>query len=67
MTNSLRNQFDQREAVDTDTLPWAASPLPGVDRRMLDREGGEVARAAGTVGYELMTALAPRVPVSARD
>ena len=27
----------------------------------------EVARAAGTVGYELMTALAPRVPVSARD
>ncbi|EYC49793.1 alanine racemase [Hylemonella gracilis str. Niagara R] len=27
----------------------------------------EVARAAGTVGYELMCALAPRVPVEVRD
>ena len=27
----------------------------------------EVALAAGTVGYELMCALAPRVPVAAAD
>jgi alanine racemase len=27
----------------------------------------EVARAAGTIGYELMCALAPRVPVHADD
>jgi len=27
----------------------------------------EVARAAGTVGYELMCALAPRVPVDVTD
>jgi alanine racemase len=27
----------------------------------------EVARAAGTVGYELMCALAPRVPVTVTD
>ncbi len=51
MTTSLRNQFDQREAVETATLPWAASPLAGVDRRMLDREGGEVARATSIVRY----------------
>lgn len=51
MTTSLRNQFDQREAVETDTLPWTASPLPGVERRMLDREGGEVARATSVVRY----------------
>ena len=51
MTTSLRNQFDQRETLDTDTLPWVASPLPGVERRMLDREGGEVARATSIVRY----------------
>ncbi len=51
MTDSLRNQFDQREALVTDTLPWVASPLPGVERRMLDREGGEVARATSIVRY----------------
>jgi alanine racemase len=27
----------------------------------------EVARAAGTIGYELMCALAPRVPVAVTD
>jgi alanine racemase len=27
----------------------------------------EVARAAGTIGYELMCALAPRVPVSVTE
>jgi len=30
---------------------WRSSPLPGVDRRMLDRIGGEVARATSIVRY----------------
>ncbi len=32
-------------------LPWIASPLPGVDRRMLERDGGEVARVTSLVRY----------------
>ena len=31
--------------VDGEALPWIASPLPGVERRMLERDGDEVARA----------------------
>lgn len=30
---------------------WRASPMPGVERRMLDRIGGEVARATSIVRY----------------
>jgi anti-sigma factor ChrR (cupin superfamily) len=37
--------------IDTTTLPWIASPQPGVERRMLDRIGGEVARATSLVRY----------------
>lgn len=37
--------------VDSETLAWVPSPLPGVDRRMLERDGGEVARATSIVRY----------------
>lgn len=33
-------------------LPWVASPEPGVDRRMLERSGGEVALASTIVRYQ---------------
>ncbi|MFQ6538237.1 MULTISPECIES: cupin domain-containing protein [Aphanothece] len=41
----------QRVALGTTTLPWTPSPLPGVERRLLDRLGGEVARATSIVRY----------------
>lgn len=37
--------------VDTTQEPWLSSPSPGVDRRMLDRLGDEVARATSIVRY----------------
>lgn len=37
--------------VTTTSLPWQPSPMPGVERRMLDRVGGEVARATSIVRY----------------
>lgn len=33
-------------------LPWIASPMPGVDRRMLYRVGAEQARATSLVRYD---------------
>lgn len=33
-------------------MPWSPSPMPGVSRRMLDRIGGEVARATSIVRYD---------------
>ena len=47
----LNADFDVRVAVHSSSMPWVASPMPGVDRRMLDRLGDEVARATSIVRY----------------
>jgi hypothetical protein len=47
----LNADFCQRVVVHSDQVEWSASPMPGVDRRMLDRIGGEVARATSIVRY----------------
>jgi anti-sigma factor ChrR (cupin superfamily) len=47
----LNADFTQRAVVHAATLPWQASPIPGVERRMLDRIGDEVARATTIVRY----------------
>jgi anti-sigma factor ChrR (cupin superfamily) len=41
----------ERVVIQIDALPWVPSPLPGVERRMLDRDGEEVARATSVVRY----------------
>ena len=43
--------FSRRVVIVTDQLPWIPSPQAGVERRMLDRIGGEVARATSVVRY----------------
>lgn len=47
----IRAELDQRVVVDTSELPWADSPEPGVQRRMLERDGEEVARATSIVRF----------------
>lgn len=47
----LNADFSQRVAVHAARLPWVASPIAGVERRMLDRIGEEVARATSIVRY----------------
>jgi anti-sigma factor ChrR (cupin superfamily) len=47
----LLADLSQRVVVDTGALAWSPSPLAGVERRMLDRQGGEVARATSIVRY----------------
>ncbi len=47
----LNADFTQRVVVHAGGLPWVASPMPGVERRMLDRVGEEVARATSLVRY----------------
>src|SRR5690606_3301688 len=52
---------DRREPVlvhGTD-LPWIPSPQAGVDRRMLERSGGEVAVASTIVRYGPGSAFPP--------
>lgn len=50
-TTKLNADFEDRVILHTEDTPWVASPMPGVDRRMLDRIGGEVARATSVVRY----------------
>ena len=47
----LNADFKSRIAIHSKQLEWSPSPMPGVDRRMLDRIGGEVARATSIVRY----------------
>ena len=48
---NLNSDFNARAAVHAARLDWTPSPIPGVDRRMLDRIGDEVARATSIVRY----------------
>jgi anti-sigma factor ChrR (cupin superfamily) len=47
----LHADFSQRVVVSSEDLPWVDSPMPGVQRRMLERDGEEVARATSIVRY----------------
>ena len=47
----INADFSSRVVLATDELPWIPSPQAGVERRMLDRVGGEVARATSLVRY----------------
>lgn len=51
MPMRINADFSERVALDTKGMPWVPSPAPGVERRMLDRIGEEVARATSLVRY----------------
>jgi len=48
----LHSDLSEGLVLDTDTMPWVASPEPGVWRRMLERAGAESGRATSIVRYE---------------
>lgn len=47
----LRSDLSVPYVLDSNTIPFVDSPTQGVQRRMLDREGNEVARATTIVKY----------------
>ncbi|MDE0035486.1 MAG: cupin domain-containing protein [Deltaproteobacteria bacterium] len=47
----LNTDISRRVVVYTEDMPWTDSPLAGVQRRMLERDGEEVARATSIVRY----------------
>ena len=55
----LRMDFTRKEVVDTHALPEVASPAAGIWRRMIERDGGEVARATSVVRYAPGTRFPP--------
>jgi hypothetical protein len=57
----LNSDFTARAVVHGATLPWVTSPIAGVERRMLDRIGDEVARATSIVRYAPESRFSPHV------
>lgn len=49
---NLNTDTSARVVVQSAALPWQPSPMAGVQRRLLAREGGEDARATSVVRYE---------------
>jgi len=47
----LHTDYSKRLAIDVNGLPWQASPVAGIERRMLERDGHEIARATSLVRY----------------
>ena len=48
----LNDDLSQRVVIASTELPWQPSPVSGVLRRLLARDGGEDARATSVVRYE---------------
>ncbi|MFK7976664.1 MAG: cupin domain-containing protein [Halioglobus sp.] len=55
----LNADFTQRIVVKPDDYQWVPSPMPGVERMMLDRIGDEVARATSIVRYAPNSRFSP--------
>ena len=58
---NVNDDFSKRAVVHGGSTPWIASPMKGVDRRPLDRIGGEVARATTIVRYAPGSAFSAHV------
>lgn len=58
---NINDDFAARTAVHANALDWVPSPMPGVERKMLDRVGGEVARATTIVRYAPGSHFSPHV------
>jgi glutamate dehydrogenase (NADP+) len=60
-TMKLHADLSRRAVVHSDDVAWVDSPIPGVQRKMLERDGGEVARATSLVRYAPGSRFSPHV------
>jgi anti-sigma factor ChrR (cupin superfamily) len=56
---NINADLSRRAVVHSEQLAWVDSPLKGVQRRMLERDGDEVARATSIVRYAPNSAFSP--------
>lgn len=55
----INSDFAQRVVIRPQDYHWVDSPMPGVERMMLDRIGDEVARATSLVRYAPNSTFSP--------
>lgn len=61
MTTQFNANFEERIVIRPEDYQWLNSPMPGVERMMLDRIGDEVARATSIVRYKPFSEFSPHV------
>src|SRR5262249_21253458 len=57
----IRIDYTKTEHVPFDSIAWVPSPERGVERKMLERDGGEVARGTSIVRYAAGSRFAEHV------
>lgn len=57
----INADLERRAVVDGSVVPWQDSPMPGVQRRMLERDGGEQASATSIFRYAPGSRFSPHV------
>jgi len=57
----INSDYSQRVVINSHDLPWTSSPELGVDRRMLDRIGDEIAKATSIVRYQPGSKFKPHI------
>jgi anti-sigma factor ChrR (cupin superfamily) len=63
----INADFSERVVVWPKDYRWVDSPMPGVERMMLDRIGDEVARATSLVRYAPNSSFSPHVHVGGEE
>jgi anti-sigma factor ChrR (cupin superfamily) len=48
----INSDYSKRIVINHHDLPWVPSPQIGVERRMLERVGDELAKATSIVRYQ---------------
>lgn len=61
MKTNLNMDFGRGVTIDTHAIDWVDSPLPGVQRRRLEREEAESGRATSIVRYAPGSEFSPHV------
>jgi anti-sigma factor ChrR (cupin superfamily) len=64
---NINNDFALRVVLQTPQMDWVGSPACGVQRKMLDRVGHEIARATSVVRYEPGAAFAAHAQVGGEE
>ncbi|MGF1719004.1 cupin domain-containing protein [Vibrio kyushuensis] len=61
MSTHINADFTQRIVIRPEDYQWVDSPMPGVERMMLDRIGDEVARATTIVRFAPYSQFSPHL------
>ncbi|GAA6154275.1 cupin domain-containing protein [Pseudoteredinibacter isoporae] len=61
MALTINNDFDHRVVIRPSDYHWVDSPMPGVERMMLDRIGDEVGRTTSLVRYAPNSEFSPHI------